>query len=119
MEAGRFLKELRRMCQNNPSCKDCPANDAKSNECGLDNIPEDYEALMVNEIVTFVEKWSAEHPERTIKDDLLKKYPATVLNEDGVPKFEPWHLGYCDPEDCRYCHNLYYLKGCWRKPMED
>lgn len=106
MDAIKFLKEKNRMCNcYNDYCCDCPLEDY---DCDGTK-EEEFEA-----IVAAVEKWFEEHPQKTILQDLLEKYPNTVLREeDGTPTFCPDKLGYkidmqkCDFDYCVKCWNTF------------
>lgn len=67
-----------------------------------------------------VEKWSAEHPQKTRLDDLKEKYPDVPLDDNGRLYCTPWHLGYCKGVDsCLNCNNFGApLKECWDMPLE-
>lgn len=112
MDALKYLKEKQRMCDKiKRDCYKCPLgqtnNGRKANCEGLQlGYPE--------ESVEIVEKWSAEHPQKTILQDFLEKYPNALLNEAGVPEsccknlgFLP--MGYCSITSC---------EDCWNRPLE-
>lgn len=65
-----------------------------------------------SELYAYVEshKWSEEHPQKTLKDEFLEKYPNAQISDKGVPKMCPYDLGYGDscPDirfDCVTCWN--------------
>lgn len=117
MEAKKYIREKIRMfdslrdnsiyrgkhsCDGVP-CSDCPMLDA-SRKC-IDG---------TKESVDIVEKWSKEHPVKTIMDDFLEKYPKVKMDKDGTPVVCAEDLGYkinCfdNRRDC--------IK-CWDTPME-
>ena len=112
MEAKEFFRERTRMIDSirgvqhkgenscaGLGCCDCPL--AAGGIC----------IANTEEGVDIVEKWSEEHPIKTIKQDFLEKYPNAKKNQDGSPRFCPEQLGYevnCD-DGCR---------KCWNTPME-
>ena len=67
MDAVKFIKELRRMCNVCDVCVSCPAHDC---ECqSLENMVKD------TRIVAIVEAWSAAHPRKTRQRVFLEQYP--------------------------------------------
>lgn len=108
MNAVKFLKEKNRMCNcHNDYCCDCPLEDY---DCDGTK-EEEFEA-----IVAAVEKWSDEHPLKTILIDLLEKYPKTLLDEDGTPNFCPHQLGYEKDKAVCSCKSC---TSCWNRPIEE
>ena len=71
MDAVKFIKEKYRMC-GTTDCLDCEVYRGK-NEMVIDCY------TLINkypeEAVAIVEKWSQEHPLKTMLSDLLEKYP--------------------------------------------
>lgn len=98
-------------------CNECPfhsGNNGKNVTCGT------LQASFPAEAIAIVQKWSDEHPEeppkpvKTIKDDLLEKYPKAMLDKDGVPTGCIKWLGYqtvCPPSG--------YCTECWNRPLEE
>lgn len=105
MDAVKFINELSRMCESETGCIGCPAKGV----CHL--IPRNIEQL-----VSIVEKWSKEHPQKTMLQDFLEKHPNAPLDDDGTPQACPDKLGYskygCSVVD-KYC------KKCWNRPLEE
>lgn len=114
MNAIEYLKEKHRMtnkCLIN--CTQCPLgyrNNKIKVECN--RLEQEYTELAIE----IVQKWAKEHPIKTILNDLLEKYPNTVLEVD-IPRFCPSHLGYekynpnfCTASECR---------KCWNRPLEE
>lgn len=119
MDAIKFLKEYRRMC-NQYICADISGENC-SPECALygEHCHLACEDLKVEDIVFRVEKWSEKHPEKTILQDFLEKYPNAPLTEAGLPDgICPFMLGYkgnetkCIPDE-------YFCKKCWNSPLEE
>lgn len=114
MEAKEYIREQTRMFDSLRDaerrgakgcdwvlCDECPLYD-ESRKC-LDN---------TEEAVDIVERWSKEHPVKTIKDDFLEKHPNAVMNSNGTPNCCADFLGYevkCDA-GCR---------DCWNTPLEE
>lgn len=119
MDAVKFLEELKRMCGNTDSCEDCPIFGMKEDNCMTLTFPCFWDEA---EIVSAVEKWSAEHPIKTRLMDFLEKFPNAPLYE-GLPKTLPSALGYCRIGriyTCAECkQNGKSLKDCWDLPVEE
>ena len=114
MDAVKFLKEQERLCDSNGgNCEDCPL---EQQPClGLN--------VEAEELVSIVEKWSAEHPVKTRLMDFSEKYPKAI-DEDGLPViWYPISLGYCDYDRCGDCPHgdmsQDQRKQCWNLPLEE
>ena len=113
MDAVKYIKEKERMCNSirmTGDCGDCELsssnNEAKWN-CAM------YTVKYPEEVVEKVEKWSKEHPQKTIYDDFKEKYPNALLAKNGAPLSCARHLY---PEiECNYSD----CKKCWDTPLED
>jgi hypothetical protein len=116
MDAVKFLKELRRMCQN-ISCSDCSVQDLCSRSLSA---PQWWEDDETKEAVETVEKWSAEHPVKTRLMDFLEKYPNAPMLA-GIPRHVlPKYIGYCSTFDCLECeHKGRTYEFCWNLPLEE
>lgn len=110
MDAVKFIKELRRMCDVHDKCVSCPAHDC---ECiSLENMVKD------TRIVAIVEEWSAAHPRKTRQDVFLEQYPNAVLDKDGVLRICPSFMGGDTPEkykcicltDCGACRQEFWMQ---------
>lgn len=120
MDAKEYLKELVRMFDSlredrykgEPSCtgvacEKCPFYKSKIIGC-REFFPES---------VDIVEKWSKEHPAKTMLTDFLEKYPNARLDGNGVPRFCPKDLGY-EKDGKAHCRNLHCV-DCWNRPLEE
>ena len=82
MDAVKFLKTLRRMCNENPTCNQCELYKSEIACTGIlckkwmEEYPED--------AVAFMEKWATEHPAKTRQSVFLEQYPEAKLTENGV-----------------------------------
>ena len=111
MDALKFLEEFDRMCDyyKDKICRGCPREG--SPDCGVDKMNEEERAKLISD----VEKWSKEHPQRTRLQDFQEKYPNVSMEPDGTPAICCIDLGYrkdnCDPtkENC---------VDCWNMPVE-
>ena len=107
MDAVKYCKEKRRML-NSLGRIGGVCFGVKCNKCCF--MTEKGCVVHEKESVEIVEKWSAEHPQKTILQDFLEKYPNATLCRD-VPNYCPMHLGYlkkCE-ENCI---------ECWNSPLE-
>lgn len=109
MDALKFLEEFDRMCNLyiKNYCKGCPR--AESPYCGVDGMNKEERAKLISE----VEQWSKEHPQRTRLQDLLEKFPKVEIDKEGLPFFCCARLGYvctCAKSTC---------KDCWNMPVEE
>lgn len=72
------------------------------------------------EAVKIVEKWSEEHPRKTLLQDFLEKYPNAKIESDGTPGFCPNALGYRDIEICLDDDpNTTCCDKCWGRCIDD
>ena len=120
----KFIEAMKirvRMCTKRPgdyfSCCGCPLS---SNDNGFDmNCAEllIYHPEKAEEILT---KWAEEHPQKTILQDFLEKYPNAPLKKDGTPQYVcPYQLGYDKSDDCIYEDTYTCCKKCWNRPLEE
>lgn len=111
MDTLKFIKEFYRMCDyySGGFCKGCP----RKEEPGCDSSTMSDEELA--KLISDVEKWSKEHPQKTRLEDLIEKYPSAKLNRSGYPTFCCQALGYCD--ECLHGGNG--CKDCWNMPVEE
>lgn len=114
MDALKFLRERKRMCNLYENCASCPLTGTKciinTNACD-----EDYKKMIAT-----VEQWSEEHPSKTRQSVLLDKFPETILDEFGVIRLCPMHVsidyrgsdGECtSPENiCIDCRRKFWMQ---------
>lgn len=126
MDAVEFLKERKRMCEANydreTMCSGCCAYDPEGdrNTCKVlrgvvrkQTTLEDF-----NIAVAIVEKWSEEHPLKTLMDDFFEKFPnAPRDKDDGTPTFCPEEVGYEKEKDVNLCRTS-CLK-CWARSLKE
>lgn len=117
MDAVKFLRERERMCDGMDGCSSCKLYAKNS---GYDLTCDGYVKKCPNEAVKIVEKWSEEHPQKTLKDEFLEKYPNAPINKEyGFPlSICPSELGYKNK-----CTNAEkYISGCaacWNRPLSE
>lgn len=108
-----FLKEKNRMTKN---CTiDC-------NDCCLYHLEDEYSCSCIKferdypkETIAAVQHWSDEHPQKTMLQDFLEKYPNAKKYDSGLPKCCPHMLGYTD----KTCSDFMFCKECWNQPLPD
>ena len=118
MDAIKFCKEFRRMCSaNTGSCLACPLLDWRySNSCSCTDMTKVSEELM-KERIEIVEKWSKEHPVKTLAQDFFEKFPnAPTYSGCKTPVICPNHCGYKVEPGCEGDHDCI---TCWNRPLED
>lgn len=121
MDAIKFLKEKYRMTKKcRIGCADCPLaseNNTTGLRCG------DLQGVYPEIAVSIVEKWSKEHPRKTILQDFLEKYPKAELIHNKFPEICPYSLGYAENRQCvldteeRFCSEE--CEECWNRPLEE
>jgi hypothetical protein len=111
LTAIEYIRTRGRMCSE-IACSKCSVSyRAKELNTGCIGMQVHYP----EEVLKFVEQWGKEHPVKTIKDDLLEKYPNAKLDERGIPVTCVGNLGYRTEESyiCISC------KDCWDTPLEE
>lgn len=112
MDAVKFLKEKKRMCDKYSNCTGCPASEKNTKfDIGCGSLEEQFP----EEFVAIVEKWSAENPIKTRKSEFLKMFPnADMLN--GIIRICPDKLDQnsvtseeCSRSGCFECQKKYWL----------
>ena len=106
-----FLKEWNRMCDlYQTRCSAC----LMSSQHNEHEVSCTYLAkLHPTEAIAIVQKWSDEHPVKTIKDDFLEKYPNARLDAQGTPVCCTRSLGYFVFECLNECEK------CWNMPSSE
>ena len=113
MDAVKFLREKKRMCEPLICCVGCDLGYHKQ-EADMDCAT--YVQEYPEEAVAIVEKWSQGHPQKTILQDFLEKYPKARLRDNGTPRDVcPYSLGY---EEHKGCCDGRCMK-CWNRPLEE
>lgn len=119
MTALEFLKCKDRICRTY-ACNVCPiwrSRPDQSEGCGifLRKYPE--------KAISIVEKWSKEHPRKTILQDFLEKYPKAELRYNKFPEICPYSLGYAKNSQCvldmeeQFCSEE--CEECWNRPLKE
>jgi hypothetical protein len=108
MDAVKYLKERSRMCKSFEDCSNCPFRRSGKTDFCSRLVGDGFE-----QAVAIVEKWSKEHPQKTMLQDFLEKYPNAPREGSGEPHICPSHLGYEEYDDCEYS-----CIECWNRPLE-
>ena len=109
MDAVKYLKAKKRMCDLFDCCNGCPLEDSNTDGwCGEHKRPE--------EIVEIVEQWAKENPPRTYLSVLLEKLPNAKLDEYGTPKkFCPKDIFKTPDERCAGA----ICSDCWNREYKE
>lgn len=113
MEFKEAMRAWGRICKTD-TCESCPMPCAKPSECMTWVMTH---TRLADEIL---EKWAAEHPEKTIADDFFEKHPK-ALRGTGRMKDTPLTCAY----QCGYGRSrddmcgTSYCAECWRRPLEE
>lgn len=106
-----FLKEWNRMCDLYQS---------RRSACLMSSLHNEHEVACTDfavshpaEAIAIVQKWSNEHPVKTIKDDFLEKHPNAPKATTGTPLACAWRVGYLDEDGC-LCGKC---TECWNRPL--
>lgn len=121
MDAAKFLKERNRMCDSygSSSCRACQINEARgAMRCY------DFQKEYPEQVVDIVEKWSKVHPQKTILQDFLEKYPKALIEDGAFPAACPFQLGYeteSEKDKNGYCESTARdsCRRCWNRPLEE
>lgn len=108
MDALKYLKTLRRMC--NGECRECEYE----KRSGVDPCTV-WQYDHPEEAVAIAEQWAAEHPIKTRQSEFLKLFPyARVKKANGLPIVSPCDLdvklaGKCEGIPCQECWKKFWL----------
>ena len=122
MTALEYLKEKNRMTKKcRICCADCPLS-SENNTTGF--ACSDFQGVHPEIAVSIVEKWSKEHPRKTILQDFLEKYPKALIEDGAFPAACPFQLGYetkSEKDINAYCESTARdsCRRCWNRPLEE
>lgn len=110
MDAVKFLKEKKRMCDKYSDCTGCPASEKNTKfNIGCGSLKEQFP----EEFVAIVEKWSAEHPIKTRQSEFLKMFPDADIHRNGILEICPRRIENSKMFDCHIncndCRKEYWL----------
>lgn len=116
MDAMKFLREAKRMCENEGPCSTCDAIQF----CGFtQEFPLDFGTVdQMQNMVKLVEKWAEEHPRNTRQSEFLKQWPNAIMNPcTGTVDVLPCYLDKSLLDECREhfidcndCKRKYWLE---------
>ena len=114
MTAVEYFREKARMTKRcaEPCAKCLLANYNNGDECSCIL----FEQKHTDQAIAIVQKWSQEHPSKTILQDFLEKYPSAPLEDTGIPLMCPEKLGYLS-RDCSDACKVSCVE-CWNQPLE-
>lgn len=110
MDAIKFIEEYKRMCSSYNACEKegCPIVNITEVDCREEMFQ------LVDKFVPVVEKWSEEHPQKTLKDDLLEKFPNTELRDDMPIVCACEIYGFPKRHNC-----MHDCRDCWNQPLNE
>lgn len=114
MDAVKYLKEAKRMCDVIGDCRKCPINGLVAViPCKL--VGGNLELANPEKAVEIVEKWASENPKKTRQSEFLKMFP-NALKDGGVLVVRPCNLEgttnmLCESKiiTCEDCKREYWL----------
>ena len=116
MDAEKYIKENKRMCNSYDGCINCPFNRANNNE--MDYCIDTTNSEIVKKQVEIVEKWSKEHP---IVTNAMK-----FKEVFGCEPYETMTIRYCPPVAYRTSKCMRNCEECkvwwdeeWKEPKND
>lgn len=111
MDAVKFLKERKRMCDSfrDSSCEGCLIY-----AIDIGTACFDFQDDHPKQIVEIVEKWSEEHPQKTRLTEFLEHYPNALMEDDGTPEVCVNELGLKRDDGC-----ISNCIKCWNTPIEE
>lgn len=110
MDAVRFLKEKKRMCDSfDDYCTGCGIR-----EKNLKMYCSTYIKKYPEQAVAIVEEWSEEHPQETRLTEFLEHYPNALMGDDGTPEVCVNELGLKRDDGC-----ISNCIKCWNTPIEE
>lgn len=120
MDAVKYLKESKRMCDTIGDCEKCPLDGLVAViPCQLSN--SSLELADPETAVKIVKEWVKDNPKKTRQSEFLKMYPNAKLDESGVLILCPLHIDkeyrssmaqalYCFKPSCSECCKSYWLE---------
>lgn len=109
MDALKFAKEWKRMCESSEACDGCPLEISR---CifSLDTSDEED-----GKIVAAVDQWSKEHPRKTRQSVFLEQYPEAYVLEDGYLEMCPISISAAHRDNGECKNPTEWCADCRRK----
>jgi hypothetical protein len=104
MDAVEFVRERERMCSENSSCNQCDFYKSLVEPDGMSC--KTWVAEYPEKTVAFVEKWSKEHPRKTLQSVFLEQYPEARIGDDGVLQILPCSISASHRDTRGNCVNM-------------
>lgn len=112
MDAVKYLKTLRRMCDRH--CTNCEFG---KRLCGFVTSCTVWRKTHPEEAVEIAEKWAKEHPVKTRQSVFLEQYPEAAISKDGAIAICPLEIsaaysGACNKGNsdvCADCKRQFWL----------
>lgn len=114
MDAVEYTKTLRRLCESQANCPECPLHE----NCEEDNYGycNGNASEYVEKSVHIVEQWAKEHPAKTRQSEFLRMFPNAETDKSGIlifcpRKFDPENINsvHCHRYGCLECRKNYWL----------
>lgn len=113
MDAVKFIKEAKRMCQSYEKCEGCPAHTGGFDDFCIDTTLD----IDAENTVDIVEKWAKEHPRKTMGSEFLKHYPDARVRDNGMVDICPRWVNEkyapvieCYRTNCSKCKEEYWTQ---------
>lgn len=113
-----YFKEKARMTKSDGQgncrifCSSCPLS-KRNNDLFVNCMT--LESSYPQKAVEIVQNWSDEHPQKTMLQDFLSKYPKAPFRANSpTPKLCPHNLGYSKYNGCDES-----CEKCWNRPIEE
>lgn len=115
MDAMKFLKEERRMCEFfEAGCVECPLRDTRC--CAIPGETDE----RIEEEVAIVEHWSKEHSRKTRQSVLLEQFPNVRLDTNEIIDISPCRVDpihfpsngkdCCKFQSCSECRREFWMQ---------
>ena len=127
MEADKFLRTMRRMCQKK-ACPTCPLRHMCADKIVGGSIRfKDFTLDEIETDVQAVEWWAKKNPSPTRRDIFLKAYPKAEVDTEihgytGIPMVLPCKIDTSmrkkDPHKCEYGHCIDCRRDYWLEEAE-
>lgn len=105
MDAVKYIKALRRLCESKRKCTECPLLNKEESYCIVDT------GEYAEKAVQIVEQWAKDHPVKTRQSELLKIFPDAKIDDDGILAFCPDAFSPKEIDD-EHCHKYNKCEEC-------
>lgn len=111
MDAVEYTKTLRRLCESQANCPECPLHE----NCEEDNYGycNGNASEYVEKSVHIVEQWAKDHPVKTRQSEFLRMFPNASITYDVIDilpcNIEKEMRECCGDRVCDECKRTYWL----------